>query len=1757
MLDEISGLWQSFINAGIRDTPTDKLPFIAIMNTSAAIPAKNFTPIETKSIKGRKIRRHHLALKAVKVASENERVAPRMGLLPAEATFRPIASDGKLVSAGKKQTIQRLAYFFQGQEKIYAGMAPQSRELGNVFPAQTLAPWHNIVPVIHSDQADGARQKRELSEPFLPRNTTGEPALPNALAEDIVHLPGDSEASFCQQAAAFFNQMDLMLDREQQQQLVASLGDSWMVFSNPSDGAQRYKRAHEDVMRWRIKQHQMTIKNKSMNNASIGAKITRWSDEITEQGRTLFIKGTSSYNPGHFLLSGGAAVLGFFSRKVGETVTGEIFERQPGQSRAEFVLEWGMAVSMMPEAQANKAFNPPRVKPSSRLVNSLAAVKNPITELPGTVVNHAQTGLTVHTILEKNIAGQQWRLYPDDVNRGMAERVGSNPVVKYPATRNSQNNAWQIKDIEGEHVFTYSKQSEFYLKVEDSYHPLTHNAADATWVMSSGKKIYFNQLNSEWREFYPANTHLNGRVLSAIPQALINSLPGERRVLSPVAGWERQVWATQPGEHYLGIKSRGRHNPNNVEIGYVRGNLEGDFFTLGSVGQQSISRQTVLKWQPMTGNWDVVHSPFSLLQKAEAKIDRSWLQQNVAAPGWLNVADNIPGLYWNGKSHFLRWNTAADGTVQYLPVRLGKKPGEYFPEQPVADDMLFRYSPQVGEWQFQQLKNPVFYALPAEVKVRPTEPFSLSMALEDYHDIYRSSESGDLYIHTGTDHKGTQEYIRVEQDAEQSDLFSLRVPNSQTPDGADDLYVYRLDENEEFVLEEIRPCQLRVKRAGDEFCAGPSGINKPSGSGENLPAAKKNELEIDYSGWLYDHPRVEQETVRVEDEEVMIKYRNMVYAVRLSGIAPKTLPLNVIATHAEVSLINLRAELRENQPQVAIWLASNPRHRSEQALNYALRLCRIAPEGISITAIADHTKMREFAIISWLKTRASEAEPWFEQYPQQQGEGDLDYATRLYHLRGEGITLSMIANRTEVKKSLLEAQVKRGSPKILQWLSTHPRKAQETDGDYALRLLLIADNGVSLANISAHTNVREVPLRKRFDRVNAKTRQFLRKNVRHENETDMDYAARLHQLRQAEVEKDEKANNNDKLDKANKVENKYLAIYAGVPLFDLRQRVGVAVAVKTVTAEQHQWFANYPRIQGETGKEYALRLLQKRDEPNMAAVTFNLNITKMLIAEQAGIDSMTLSRALKKQNEMREWFNANLRLPQEEITDGDSRDIREEKNKQYGLRLVNSRNLQQEKVAVLDGDIANHIGVSAEQLKGWLNRKRFEWFNSMPRIPEEMISEQDSSIIVERKNQLYGLRMIEIWENSQHPDRALITLRDIAAAAKVTKSSLYDALNPEFLGVNPLLARPYDPETGWAPEYGLLHLNLQQNPPLLTDPINPALSITQQILGDEPLTITNANYLLNAAQIKKVDQRVATQQRWLGELKHIVETDGKEQNSYIKDGVKVDGVLNEYLEVLNTLEADNPVGLSVIARKKIPRGTLLGIYTGVRHNNDATLRTEFRKVGTQQVLKYLWGDMNNGQGSTSSYQNANILSLVNTGKMYDLQSLGDNNLVAGYLNDKVVFYVAKNDIEKGNQLLISYGKHYNPDYGIQTTLNNDIIRIIARSNQCYFSVYDVNNNVRIIGPEGPLDAIPEQARSYFLKETTEKSGVLKYNVMKDGKVITARLRNGDENNLYRAMAVAMQNGLGEKATEEAILNMKASVKAEYPNEEGAMKPEPV
>ncbi|MCU5771319.1 hypothetical protein N5923_06040 [Erwiniaceae bacterium BAC15a-03b] len=961
-------------------------------------------------------------------------VPPGQGILPPDAHISPPATKplARIIEAAALLLTQPVG-------QVYARyIAPATPVLTKIDQAadglvNCLLPW----------QAVQAQESSPLT--VLPE--------PNTTFWSVE--PAESEQLRWQLVDELLWYLGLSQDEALRQQLIANLTDTEIVvIPPPAAGGTREERAHEDEMKNRLRLYEISIRDNQATSDSIGARMIAWGDQQTANSYILFQQGTEKVSLHHFMAGGGEALLGFFARTLGEIFTGEILDRQPGESRAEWLLRLGFNMVTLPEQAASKAFAFKRT-PAIR----------PVSQLPGTIITCPPSGIAMQSVLQTEIAGVSWHLFPQGRLHATAVKLGSSEAITRPATFNPHNNKWRIEGQPGEHRFTHHTTPDFFVKNGDEYLPVTVSADDGTLQLADGQKIYFDPQTQRLTPFFAANTHLHAGCMPLLPKASVTAEPGRQGVLRTQFGAERRVWKTEQGKYYLEVRSQA-DNPNNEHIGYIEGWPEGDFFTIKAAENRLSQPQSVLQWQAATQKWHKAMSPFSLLKTAEGQIDAAWLR-SAPGPEALTPVAKRPGLYHVDHHYYLRWRNTAQGDMHYLPLLPGDHPGDYFPEEPGADDLRFRYDEQLKEWQFVPLTQQAFAGLPEAVKVHLTNPFSVDYTASGYQHLYRSGEA--LYIHTGTNKLGEPEYIRVEQDQADPDLFSLRLAED---DESQSQWQFRYNrDNEEFELADKQGC-LRVKRADDLPCA-VAGSSADSDGGFQLPDEQRSsEFASEVWQWLRQHPLTPGDG-------------RLGYALHLEKLRRKNLPQQVttadIARYTGTSESLIRGNLepyltlknlllinkpQPPQPPVTIEAEQpvgkfkrkklkkseirafeqqrlNARYEGEDPYAYAIRRYGMRLPSEKLEDIALKAGVDEFTLANklsefWLAQQQwlTEAEKqWLRDRPRQPGEKRLNYAVRLLNafqeqtatgaLNGAKITKAHIAGYSQESLASLVSEIKK------------------------------------------------------------------------------------------------------------------------------------------------------------------------------------------------------------------------------------------------------------------------------------------------------------------------------------------------------------------------------------------------------------------------------------------------------------------------------------------------------------------------------------------------------------------------------------------------------------------------------------------------------------------------------------------------------------------------------------------------------------
>ena len=135
--------------------------------------------------------------------------------------------------------------------------------------------------------------------------------------------------------------------------------------------------------------------------------------------------------------------------------------------------------------------------------------------------------------------------------------------------------------------------------------------------------------------------------------------------------------------------------------------------------------------------------------------------------------------------------------------------------------------------------------------------------------------------------------------------------------------------------------------------------------------------------------------------------------------------------------------------------------------------------------------------------------------------------------------------------------------------------------------------------------------------------------------------------------------------------------------------------------------------------------------------------------------------------------------------------------------------------------------------------------------------------------------------------------------------------------------------------------------------------------------------------------------------------------------------LEQYCEVAVAIDEGPSRGRSVFAKKDIEALTVIGPYAGILRRSDKELQEAISQNGSVPTLTYLFGTCSS-ERSIDALHHGNVTSLVNTGSMPGYKPWAENNIIAINVGKNLIFYIAKEKIDKGQELLLDYGPIYNP-----------------------------------------------------------------------------------------------------------------------------------
>ena len=199
--------------------------------------------------------------------------------------------------------------------------------------------------------------------------------------------------------------------------------------------------------------------------------------------------------------------------------------------------------------------------------------------------------------------------------------------------------------------------------------------------------------------------------------------------------------------------------------------------------------------------------------------------------------------------------------------------------------------------------------------------------------------------------------------------------------------------------------------------------------------------------------------------------------------------------------------------------------------------------------------------------------------------------------------------------------------------------------------------------------------------------------------------------------------------------------------------------------------------------------------------------------------------------------------------------------------------------------------------------------------------------------------------------------------------------------------------------------------PILQDPKDPSRSQLKEAEGDID-DITTVRWGSLAGITKNQKEQIRKEMReWL----HLAESD---RETYAKR-------LDESFEIAIAIEHGPERGRGVYTKKTIKQYEVVGPYAGKLHTNPESLQRSIRYNGSYDVLSYLFGTRS-AQRAVDAFNTGNTMSLVNTSQLPDQRAWAQDNLVAVTFGLNLTFYIALRDIDVGEELLLDYGRYYNP-----------------------------------------------------------------------------------------------------------------------------------
>ncbi|MDQ0122545.1 hypothetical protein J2W17_001490 [Pseudomonas lini] len=222
----------------------------------------------------------------------------------------------------------------------------------------------------------------------------------------------------------------------------------------------------------------------------------------------------------------------------------------------------------------------------------------------------------------------------------------------------------------------------------------------------------------------------------------------------------------------------------------------------------------------------------------------------------------------------------------------------------------------------------------------------------------------------------------------------------------------------------------------------------------------------------------------------------------------------------------------------------------------------------------------------------------------------------------------------------------------------------------------------------------------------------------------------------------------------------------------------------------------------------------------------------------------------------------------------------------------------------------------------------------------------------------------------------------------------------------------------YVPQYG--H-QIDNRLPILQDPKDVTRSITLSAEGPEGVGGPEAN--IDEIEVTYWNRLLDDVEPRIERLE-LADAIVEDVRDWIRNEKNLSSRFDRLLKV-EKLESGPERGLSVVANRDIRRFEVLGPYSGKLHRGNSTLTKELNGKGHRAVESFSFSTFSN-DGTLSAHGSGNVLSLVNS-PYAPGESFGRENVAPINVGRYMTFFVAWQDIQKGEELFLDYGPAYKWD----------------------------------------------------------------------------------------------------------------------------------